>query len=117
MINGNVQAVYILTRTLMKGLVDAAPPGVARDLLMVSYDAQFRQEAPAIANGGVMQQRFLYRTVSDEELSEYVRFLSTVSGRTFSKATWTAVHKLLEESGTEIGRRMVSLFFKAGGLQ
>jgi hypothetical protein len=79
-------------------------PQQTRDAFLSGYEQSFVAAiTPRIADLVRTSNLFDYRTLSDDELDEYIHFLATPGGRKFSRVTWEATEAAMKKGGADLG--------------
>jgi hypothetical protein len=100
-----VAAITSLSRALITGMLQNSwLPQQTRDAFLSGYEQAFASAmTPRIAASIRTSNLFVYRSLSDEELDEYIAFLSTPSGRKYTRVTWEAMQAAMKKGGADAG--------------
>jgi hypothetical protein len=100
-----VAAIKSLNHALLAGILESSwVPQQTRDAFLSGYEQSFVAAiTPRIADLVRTSNLFDYRTLSDDELDEYIHFLATPAGRKFSRVTWEATEAAMRKGGADLG--------------
>jgi hypothetical protein len=109
-----VSAITSLSHALVTGMLqNSRIPQQTRDAFLSGYEQAFASAAtPRIAASNRAGNLFVYRNLSDEELDDYIAFLSTPAGRKYTRATWEAMQAALKKGGTDAGTAFGQILMK-----
>jgi hypothetical protein len=108
------EAGIILTmmRALVSSIAPSDPRGAfAADLVRSpGFERGFREVlAPELEKSNALSDLYVYSTLSDAELEQYVQFLSSPPGQRMNRAIWSGFEHSLEAASVELGTRLAHL--------
>jgi hypothetical protein len=100
-----VASILVMSKAMLTGMLAMSnEPQAKRDVFLREFERGFAATATspltAAVRNGIL---FTYRDVSDSDLEEYLRFLTTPGGQKFAHATWKALQASLQQGGAEAG--------------
>ena len=101
-----VAAVTSLSHAMLGGMLESSfIPQQTKDAFLSGYEQAFAAAAtPWMAASIRNSNLFVYRNLSDEELEEYIAFITTPAGRKFNRVTWEAMQDAMKKGGADAGR-------------
>jgi hypothetical protein len=101
-----VAAITSLSHAILGGMLESSfIPQQTKDALLSGYEQAFAAAAtPRISASIRNSNLFVYRNLSDEELEEYIAFITTPAGRKFTRVTWDAMQEAMKKGGADAGR-------------
>jgi len=100
-------ASIIINTTLgvANGFAVAAPAGASSGLaaLRAKLEAQRRRLVESLEVRMVTECAFIYRSLSDEEIAQYIAFADSPSGRNYHAATVGALDKVMTDASLNVG--------------
>jgi hypothetical protein len=101
-----------VTRGLLRGLMSVAPSGAGDAMSDQQIQKQLAtmrtQLRPVLHSATQVSYLFTYRTLSDKELAEYVKYLSTPSARAFHRAIAKGFQLAFEDASARIGKDLAA---------
>jgi hypothetical protein len=100
-----VASILIMSKAMLTGMLAISnQPQAKRDVFLRDFERGFTSSATAPLTAAIRNGiLFTYRDVSDNDLEEYLRFLTTPGGQKFTHATWKALQSSLQQGGVEAG--------------
>jgi hypothetical protein len=75
-----------------------------KEAFLLGYEESFSQNAANRLRSPILASNlYTYRSLSDDELREYLAFIKSPAGRRFVGATWDAMEKSLSQGGADVG--------------
>jgi hypothetical protein len=102
-----VAALAAMTKAMLaKMLQSSSASQRTQDLFLLGFEQSFTQNAtPKMRPFLIASYTNAYRSLSDDELQEYIRFLASAAGRRYVRAGWDAFQSAMEQGGTDTGTR------------
>jgi hypothetical protein len=100
-----VASILVMSKAMLTGMLTISnEPQTKRDVFLRDFERGFTASATAPLTAAIRNGiLFTFRDVSDSDLEEYLRFLSTPGGQRFAQATWKALQASLQQGGAEAG--------------
>ena len=100
-----VASIAIMSKAMLSEMLEVSGESQAKKAAFLrdferGFFASAKAPITAAIRNGIL---FTYRDVSDTDLEEYVHFLRTPAGQTFSHATWKALQASLAQGGADAG--------------
>jgi hypothetical protein len=107
-----VAAIAAMTKAMLAGMFKISTDSQAdKDAFLLGFEKGFSASAAAPISASIRQAAlFSYRDVSDDDLREYLGFLTTPAGRNFVSATWTALTAAMQQGGADAGAAFAQIF-------
>jgi hypothetical protein len=89
--------------------VPGADPRSADVVRSPGFEKGFRDTlTPELEKKAPLSDLYVYSTLSDAELEQYVQFLSSSHGQTMTRATWSGFEHVFEAAGAEVATRLAA---------
>ena len=101
----SVTSILIASKAMLRGMlaISREPQG-KKDAFLRDFERGFRASATAPLTAAIRNGiLFTYRDVTDSDLEEYLRFLTTPAGQKFARGTWKALQASLQQGGVDAG--------------
>ncbi|GMR18312.1 MAG: hypothetical protein BMS9Abin33_0719 [Gammaproteobacteria bacterium] len=101
-------------KAVMSAMFSAMPQAEANmgQMIISQLEAQRPKLMENMQNQVLLTFLFTYRSLSDEELGQYVAFASTKSGQKYHRVMTEALMRALSEAGTQLGKNMAEIISK-----
>ena len=105
-----------LTLAMLRAFVSNIPVSDPQRVLTVdmvrspAFEKGFRDAlVPELEKVAALSDLYTYSTLSDNELEQYVQFLSSPYGQTMNRAVWSGFEHSIEVLGVELAARLATL--------
>jgi hypothetical protein len=101
--------------SMLRGVVANLPLDPRRALLVrvmnsPGFERGFKGAlVPNLEKSNAFSDLYTYSVLSDAELEQYIQFLSSPHGQTFTRAVWSGLDASIRSGSVELGTRIAAL--------